>query len=107
MRVASGNLATSVYLAATAIGVFVGYLTAFRILMVWVYDRTESLLLGMLMHASFTASLLILNPLDISGARLQAYSFALAAAVWIVVAAVAWARGRHLSRQQLPRHAVT
>ena len=85
-RAASGELAVSLYLAATALGVFVGYLTAFRMLMVWVYHRTKSLFLGILMHASFTASLLILNPVGLSGAHLVIYSFALAAAVWIVVA---------------------
>ena len=84
-RAASGELAVSVFLAATAVGVFVGYLTAFRVLMVWVYDRTESLFVAMLMHVSLTASLLILNPLGISGVHLLAYSFALAAAVWVVV----------------------
>ena len=35
-RAAAGELATSVFLAATAFGVVVGYLTAFRVLMVWV-----------------------------------------------------------------------
>jgi membrane protease YdiL (CAAX protease family) len=88
MRAAAGELATPVYLTATALGVFVGYLTAFRVLMVWVYDRTRSIFIAMLMHASFTASLLMLNPLGISGANLVTYSFALAAALWIVVAVV-------------------
>ena len=92
-RAASGELAVSVFLAATAFGVFVGYLTAFRVLMVWVYDRTESLFVAMLMHVSITASLLILNPLEISGVHLLAYSFALAAAVWVVVGVVAVANG--------------
>jgi membrane protease YdiL (CAAX protease family) len=53
----------------------------------------SSLLVAMLMHLSFTASLLILNPLAISGVALVTYSFALAAAVWIVVAAVVVANG--------------
>ena len=88
-RAAAGELTVPVYLTATAVGVFVGYLTAFRILMVWVYDCTESLLVAMLMHVSLTASLLILNPLDLSGAHLLAYSFALAAALWVVVTVVA------------------
>ncbi len=88
-RAASGELAVPIFLAATAVSVFVGYLTAFRILMVWVYDHTRSVVLAMLMHASLTASLLVLNPLDIAGADLLIYSFALAAAVWILVAAVA------------------
>ena len=103
---ASGELAVPVFLAATAFGVFVGYLTAFRVLMVWVYERTKSVFVGMLMHGSFTASLLILNPLDISGVHLQAYSFALAAAVWTVVAAVAIVNRREISRQPLRRRAL-
>jgi uncharacterized protein len=95
----------SVYLVATAAGVFVGYLTAFRVLMVWVYDRTESIFVAMLMHLSITASLLILNPLGIAGARLIAYSLALAGAVWVVVAAVTMRDRWHLSRRLLRRRA--
>ena len=93
-RAAAGNLTVPVYLAATIAGVFVGYLTAFRVLMVWVYERTRSILVGMLMHVSFTASLLILNPLNMSGANLQVYSFALAAAIWLVAAAIFAGSGR-------------
>jgi membrane protease YdiL (CAAX protease family) len=100
-RAASGELAMSVFLASTALGVFIGYLTAFRVLMVWVYEHTESVLVAMLMHASFTASLLILNPVGISGTHLVAYSFALAAAVWVVVAAVVLTNRRQLSTQPL------
>ena len=98
-RAASGELAVSAFLAATAVGVFVGYLTAFRVLMVWVFDRTGSLFVAMLMHASLTASLLILNPVGISGAHLLAYSFALALALWVVVAAVVVTAARRLSQQ--------
>jgi membrane protease YdiL (CAAX protease family) len=98
-RATAGELAVSVSLTATAIGVFVGYLTAFRVLMVWVYDRTESLLVAMLMHVSLTTSLLILNPLEISGARLVVFSFAFAAVLWGVVAVVrAVNRGRRSSQ---------
>ena len=40
-------------------------LTAYRVLMVWVYDRTgESMLVAMLMHASYTACALILTSHD-------------------------------------------
>jgi membrane protease YdiL (CAAX protease family) len=104
-RAASGELAVPVFLAATAVGVFVGYLTAFRVLMVWVYDRTESLFVAMLMHVSLTASLLMLNPLGISGAHLVAYSFALAAALWSVVGVVALANPKERSREPLSRRA--
>lgn len=42
--------------------VYVATLTPYRILMTWVYEHTGSLLLSVLMHASFTGSLLIMVP---------------------------------------------
>jgi hypothetical protein len=57
------------------------------------------------MHASFTASLLILNPVGISGTNLEVYSFALAGAVWLVVAAVAIADRRRRSHAPAKRRA--
>jgi len=77
------------------------FLPAYRVLMVWLYDRTESLLVAMLMHASLTASMLILGPLAISGGTLLTYELVFAAALWVVVAAVVVADRRHLSRQPL------
>jgi membrane protease YdiL (CAAX protease family) len=93
-RAASGDLDLSVYFGMTALGVLAGYLTAFRVLMVWVYDHTQSVFVAMLMHVSLTASLLILNPIGISGARLQVFSWAFAGATWAVVAAVTIANKR-------------
>jgi hypothetical protein len=92
-----------VFLPAWLIGVLVGQLTAFRVLMVWVYDRTGSLLVAILMHVSVTASTIIFAPLAISGVAFLALSFAYAAATWVVVAAVAVAQGGSLSRQPLRR----
>jgi membrane protease YdiL (CAAX protease family) len=69
--------------------------------MVWVYDRTGSLLVAMLMHASLTASTLILQPLDVTGMRVVTYDLVLAAALWLLIAALAMANGRHLSRPPL------
>lgn len=91
-RAAAGELAMTGYLAATTVGVFVGYLVPFRMLMVWVYEHTASVFVAMLMHASLTASLLILNPVDLSGTHLLIYSFSLAAALWTVVGALSIAR---------------
>lgn len=87
-QAASGDLAMPAYVAATIVGVFVGYWTVFRVLMVWIYDRTKSIFVGILMHLSITTSLLTLNPLGISGANLQLYSFALAAATWIAAGVI-------------------
>lgn len=88
-RVSAGELPMSIFLPISVVGTLVGYLTAYRVLMVWVYDRTHSLLIGILMHVSLTASLLSFNPIGLSGAALLTYSFVLAAAFWLVVALVA------------------
>jgi hypothetical protein len=55
------------------------FLAAYRVLMVWVYDRPGSLLVAMLMHASLTASTRILQPLDVAGMRAVTYGLVLAA----------------------------
>ena len=82
----------------------VGILPAFRVLMVWVYDRTGSLLVAMLMHVSLTTGNVIFVPLA-TGVPLVAWSLVLAAALWVVVAAVAATNRGQLSRQPLPRMA--
>jgi len=80
----------------------VGVLPANRVLMVWVYDRTESLLMAMLMHVSLTGGLaMILMPLAISGVPLFTWYLVLTAAQWVVVAAVAAANRGRLTRQSL------
>jgi hypothetical protein len=66
-----------------------------------VYDRTGSLLVATLMHASLTASTLILQPLDVTGMRVVTYDLILTAALWLLIAALAMANGWQLSRQLL------
>ena len=98
--VTSGRLALAIFLPAYLFTFLVGQLPAYRVLMVWVYDRTNgSLLVAILMHASLTASTLILQPLAVSGVALLAVTLAYAAATWVVVAAVSVANGGRLSRQ--------
>ncbi|MGE5553733.1 MAG: CPBP family intramembrane glutamic endopeptidase [Betaproteobacteria bacterium] len=99
----SGALSPVLFLTLNGFGFLVGQLPAFRILTVWVYDRTGSLLVAMLMHASLTASTLILAPLAISGVPLLIYGFVSAAVMWVIVAAVAVANRGQLSRQPLRR----
>ena len=79
-------------------------LPAFRVLMVLVYDRTESLFLAMLMHVSLTATILILTP-QTTGIRLVAYGLAFAMAIWLIIAGVSAADRRHLARRPLRRRA--
>jgi membrane protease YdiL (CAAX protease family) len=73
---------------------YVGALPAYRVLMVSVYDRTGSLLVAMLMHASLSASTLILQPVS-TGVPV------LTAVLWAVVGAVALAEGDRLSVRPL------
>jgi membrane protease YdiL (CAAX protease family) len=101
----SGELPVTFFVTLTGLSLVVGQLPAYRVLMVWVYDRTGSLLVAMLMHASLTACLLVFSPSTVRGLPLVAYGFALGAAWWIVVAAVAAASRRQVSRQPLPRQA--
>ncbi|MEW6403145.1 MAG: CPBP family intramembrane glutamic endopeptidase [Chloroflexota bacterium] len=77
------------------------WLPPFRILMVWVYDRTESLLVVMLMHASLVASQVILMPATISGIPLLIYILIWAAALWIAVGCVGVAHRGQLSQKPL------
>jgi membrane protease YdiL (CAAX protease family) len=77
------------------------YLIAFRVLMVWVYEHTGSLLMAMLMHASLTASARVLTPAGLAGAPLLTFDLVWAAAMGGIVV-VAVARGGRLSR---PLHA--
>jgi membrane protease YdiL (CAAX protease family) len=97
----SGTLSLSVYLPLITLSLLIGWMVAFRVLMVWVYDRTGSLLVAILMHVSLTASIRVLNPVPNEGVSLLTYDFVLAVALWLVVAVAAVASGGHLSRQPL------
>jgi hypothetical protein len=74
---------------------------AVRVLMVWVYARTESLLVAMLMHASLVASMFILQSTTMSGVAQLTFLLLFGAAWWVAVAAVTVANRGKLSRQLL------
>lgn len=64
-------------------------LPAYRVLMVWVYNRTSSFVVTTLTHTSLTAcTLSILQP-PAQGTPLVIYYLILAAVLWILIAAVA------------------
>jgi len=54
------------------------FLVVFRILMVWVYSKTESLLIAMIMHGSLTAAARIFVPIGIVGIPLLIFDF-----IWV------------------------
>jgi uncharacterized protein len=103
----SGGLPPALFAVGVGLVLLVGQLPAYRVLMVWVYDRTGSLLLAVLMHASYAASTFILGPVAgpgaMSGVYLLAYVIASAAVTWVIVAMLAVATRGHRSRQLPPR----
>jgi uncharacterized protein len=78
-------------------------LIALRLLMVWAYEHTESLLLGQLIHASYTAPLFLLTPPAASAVQLlllwTSFTVVFAAVVVVLVrtggrgASSAWRQG--------------
>jgi membrane protease YdiL (CAAX protease family) len=63
-------------------------LAAYRVLMVWVYAATESLLLAVLMHASYIFSTLIVLAPPTIGLPYLIYSWTFAIVLWALVAVV-------------------
>lgn len=63
--------------------VYLATLTPYRLLMNWVYVNTQSVLLAVLMHASYTGWLLVLFPAT-SPAQSLVWQSAFAAVLWIM-----------------------
>ena len=78
----AGALPMVIYMPA----VLFSWLPTYRVLMVWVYDRTGSLFVAMLMHASLIAFWRIFTPLTLTGTTLVIYYLVFTAAMWIVIA---------------------
>lgn len=96
----TGNLSLTSYIVDPLLG-----LTLFRVLMVWVYDRTGSLLIGgILMHMSLTSSGRVICPQGILGLPLMTYDLIWFIVMWVVVAIIARGSRGQLWRQ--PREAL-
>ncbi len=67
------------------------FLPPYRVLMVRVYRRTGSLLVAILMHATLTASMIILGP-AVKGAESVIYNLTFAGVLWSFAAAAALGR---------------
>lgn len=78
------------------------WLPAYRVLMVWLYDHTESLLVVMLMHASLVAAQFTLFPLALAGTTALIAILTWAVVLWAIVAAVTLANRRQIARR--PRY---
>ena len=71
---------------------FIAVVSAVRVLIVWVYSRTGSLLLCQLMHLSSTGSLVMLDPVRVSPAQETLWYALYGAALWLIAAI--WVRPR-------------
>jgi len=103
---ASFNLSGALWPGFLVTAQVLAWFPAYRVLMVWAYDSTESVLLAMLMHASLTASQVIFASLA-TAVPLFTYTLVLGAVVWLVIGVVALAQGGHLTRQPLLRRQAT
>ena len=102
---ASGTVPGKLTLASYMLDPFL-FLAIFRILMVWVYDCTESLFVAILMHVSLTASARILSAPGIAGVPLMVFDLAWFTAVWIVLASVCRSKTWRLARRRLQARVV-
>lgn len=84
------------------LGQLFSWLPPYRILMVWVYDRTESLFIAVLMHASLVGSLNALVPAELSGTTLITWIFSWAIALWSIIAVGIMVKERLISGE--PAH---
>jgi len=64
------------------------WLIPFRVLMVWVYDRTQSLLIAILMHLVLVAVTFVLSAANASSAQIATSNLAHTMLLWVVVMAV-------------------
>ncbi|HEX6579951.1 MAG TPA: type II CAAX endopeptidase family protein [Actinomycetota bacterium] len=87
--------------ALLVVALLFAWLIPYRVLMVWVYDRTQSVLLMYLMHVPATAFVAISVPSEgVSGIVLVTPVLIWGAVFSMMVAAVAWANGGHLTGRQ-------
>lgn len=85
------------------------WLPPYRVLMVWVYDQTESLLVVMLMHATLVAAQFTLFPMTLAGMTALTAILTWAVVLWIAVAGVAVVNRRQNTRRPhyQPMHGVS
>lgn len=85
---------------------FVAAVMAMRVLIVWMYSHTSSVLLAQLMHASFTGSLVMFGPSSILPVQEALWYAIYAAVLWIAAALVIARYGKSLMRQPIQAQVV-
>lgn len=93
----SGAIPPALYMTA----LLFAWLLPYRVLMVWVYDHTQSLLLAMLMHMPIVVSEFALRPESISGVARFTHLIIFGIALWVLVALVGVGDRRRARQQSL------
>lgn len=75
------------------------WLPPFRVFMVWILDRTGSLLIVILTHASLVFTTTVLVPMSLTGKNLLTWLLLWGAVLWIIVLAMAMFKGRLFSQK--------
>ncbi|MBN2050371.1 MAG: CPBP family intramembrane metalloprotease [Spirochaetales bacterium] len=75
------------YVLLIAVRLFT-HLPAFRVLMGWVYDRTGSLLIAILMHGSLTACAMLVQPREATQINALVVNLGFTVLSWLVIALV-------------------
>jgi membrane protease YdiL (CAAX protease family) len=81
------------------LGRLFAWLPPFRILLVWILERTESLLLVILTHASLVFSTTVLVPMTLTGNNLLTWLIFWGLVLWVIVIMIAVFNGRILFRK--------
>jgi membrane protease YdiL (CAAX protease family) len=84
IRAYTGEIPVLLYAVLTALSFLIGQLPPFRIMMVWIYEKTSSLLIMIIMHFSLTACSIIFSPTAMAGWQVFIYSLSVAAVFWII-----------------------
>lgn len=82
------------------LGRLFAWLPPFRVFMVWLLDRTESLLIVILTHASLVFTTTVLVPMTLTGKNLLTWLILWGAALWIIVFVIAIFQGGIFSQKQ-------
>ncbi|MBE0651319.1 MAG: CPBP family intramembrane metalloprotease [Bacteroidales bacterium] len=77
------------------------WLPPFRIFMVWILDRTGSLLMVILTHASLVFTTTVLVPMSLTGKNLLTWLIVWGAALWIILTAIAVFNNRKSSKNHV------
>jgi uncharacterized protein len=80
----SGTVPPVIYMAV----LLFTWLIPYRVLIVWVYEHTQSLLVVMIMHFPLIFDQYVLIPQVLSGAPLMVYLLLFTAGLWVLVVVV-------------------